>query len=530
VGGVLVLLCGLLLPQAAPCAGSDDISRRLEAWISGQQTPVGTAALDLEALQTFYIRRQFRPLWLGSETGGRRARALLDALETADREGLDPADYATEEIARRLSGPSTREKVELELLLSGELLRYARDLRRGRVNPRFVDPEASHEPASIDGPGLLGRAAQAPDMTRFLRELAPSNPIYRRLRRVLGEYRKIAARGPWPALPEGPNLEAGVSGESVLILRKQLRALGDLTVEVAEPGLFDPGLDIAVRQFQRRHGLDPDGVVGPETRRSLNIPPEERIEQITLNMERWRWMPDDMGERYILVNLAGFDLDVVDLGQVVLSMKVMVGRPYRSTPVFTGRMTYLVFNPYWNVPPRLAREDILPKIRRNPQHLADQGFRVFSSWDENAVELNPLTINWESIDSARFAYKLRQNPGSLNAMGRVKFMLPNSFHVYLHDTPSVHLFEKTSRAFSSGCIRLERPLELTRYLLGDDPAWTRGSIEDAIERGETKTVVLPRPIPVHLTYSTVWFGEGGTVHFRPDLYGRDAALHKALFD
>jgi murein L,D-transpeptidase YcbB/YkuD len=315
----------------------------------------------------------------------------------------------------------------------------------------------------------------------------------------------------------------------VVQLRQRLMSSGDLTLEGPDPEIYDTALVQAVERFQLRHGLEADGVVGAKTLEALNAPVQQRIDQILINMERWRWMPDDLGDRYILVNLAGFELDVVEDGSTVLDMRVVVGKTYRRTPVFSGRMTYLDFNPYWHVTPTIARKDILPKIQADPGFLKTDGMRVFDGWGEDAREINPEIVDWSLIEPKTLTFKFRQDPGPKNALGRVKFMFPNQFNVYLHDTPSRDLFQRTVRTFSSGCIRVERPLELAEYLLHDDPGWSRARIDSVIAAGKALTVVLPKAIPVHLTYSTVWFGEGGTLHFRDDIYGRDALVAQALF-
>jgi murein L,D-transpeptidase YcbB/YkuD len=392
-----------------------------------------------------------------------------------------------------------------------------------------IDPEMYIYPGELDRQAILEGVAAAPDIEWFLRNQAPSNPIYRRLRRVLAEYSDMAARGGWPQVPVGPSLKPGMAGPRVSALRLRLMASGDLTIESTASKVYDAALVQAVERFQARHGLETDGVVGAKTLQALNVPVEQRIEQILINMERWRWMPDDLGDRYILVNLAGFELDVVEYGSTALEMRIVVGKTYLSTPVFSGRMTYLDFNPYWTVPPSIAQKDILPKIQADPGYLESDGMRVFDGWGEEASELDPATVDWASVDATLLRFKFRQDPGPKNALGRVKFMFPNEFEVYLHDTPSRGLFQRTVRTFSSGCIRVERPLELAEYLLHDDPSWTRTRIDSVIAAGKPMRVVLPAPIPVHLTYSTVWFGEGGTVHFRDDIYGRDALIAQALF-
>lgn len=528
--GMLIafLLAGLCAAWPAAGDAPADIGEQLKQRLSGSPVQVGSVRIDVEDLEPFYERRGFEPIWVGTNENLSRTDSLVAALKDAAREGLDPEAYAHREIAVRLSRDDVGEQAEVELLASHELLRYLSDLRTGRMALRAADPELFDQPGAIDKVDLIERAAGAPHLGQFLRELAPSNPVYRRLRRVLAEYRRIAAEGGWPQVPKGPSLKRGMMGERVAALRARLTASDDLSLGGRNPQDYDETMVQAVERFQTRHGLEVDGMVGPRTLVELNAPVEERIAQILINMERWRWMPDDLGDRYVLVNLAGYELEVVEDGSTVLDMRVVVGRPYRRTPVFSGRMTYLDFNPYWNITPNIARRDILPKIQEDPGYLSAQGIRIFSGWGENASELGPADIDWALLSAKKFPYRLRQDPGPKNALGRVKFMFPNRFNVYLHDTPSRELFARSVRTFSSGCIRLEKPLEFAEYLLADDPSWTRTRIDRVIEAGTTKTVVLKEPIPIHLTYSTVWFGEGGTIHFRDDVYGRDALLRKVL--
>jgi murein L,D-transpeptidase YcbB/YkuD len=248
-----------------------------------------------------------------------------------------------------------------------------------------------------------------------------------------------------------------------------------------------------------------------------------------MNMERWRWLPRDLGSRYLLVNAADFVLKVVEAGRVVLDMDVVVGRPYRRTPLFTGQLRYLVFNPDWNVPPSIARKDLLPKIRKDPGYLAAHDFQLLSDWSPEARELDPLQVDWSAV-SGPFPYKLRQRPGPQNALGRIKFMLPNRYDVYLHDTPSQELFRKTVRSFSSGCVRVAEPIRLAEYLLSGTEGWESGRIRATLQSGITTQVNLPLQIPVYFTYFTAWVDSQGTLQFRDDIYRRDGALYNALID
>ena len=290
---------------------------------------------------------------------------------------------------------------------------------------------------------------------------------------------------------------------------------------------FDEALESAVRDFQERHGLEADGIVGRKTLAALNVPVSERIQQILLNMERWRWMPGELGERYLLVNMAGFELLAVENEETVMDMRVIIGRPYRSTPAFAGEMRYLVLNPYWNVPHKLAIEDLLPKQQSDPDYLQEKGFRIYASWRKGARELDPGAIDWSSLSADYFPFRLRQEPAGRNALGRVKFMFPNDVSVYIHDTPSKGLFRKPSRPFSSGCVRVEEPLALVSLLLSRQ-GWDQERLAAAVASNERQIIILDEPVPVYLVYMTAWAGAPGEIHFQEDIYGHDQTLAASL--
>jgi murein L,D-transpeptidase YcbB/YkuD len=352
----------------------------------------------------------------------------------------------------------------------------------------------------------------------------------------LERYRRIAADGGWTALAGGQTLELGVQSEAVIHLRKRLEKSGDLLSEVNRIAAnsmtlsrFDRAVAMAVAAFQRRHGLKIDGKVGPQTLAALNVPVEARIDTLRANMERRRWVPTELGHRHLRVNIPAFELEVVDGGRVIKTLRVVVGRPKRPTPVLSGRMTYLELNPYWHVPPRIARKDILPKVQADPDYLLQKGFHVFSDWTAQARELDPRGIDWSQVSQHSFPYKLRQDPVPSNALGQVKFMFPNKHSIYLHDTPAKGLFEKERRSFSSGCVRVEAPRELAALLLTDTPAWDEGRLVAAFDMQKPKVVRLKNPMPVHLQYWTAWVdADDGRIHFREDIYKRDGALLKAL--
>ncbi len=520
-----LLFSGFAAWAEAAAAPAAPIADRIRQHLSTAQQPAPLAgrAADARLLSRFYRGRDYRPAWVGADDAGGRAHTLYRALDRAAEEGLNPRALGVGAIRARLGAAAPAGLAELDLLLSAGLLGYARGVRGG---PTAGGRRRGREADRAD---VLARAARAPSLGLFLGELVPANAYYRGLRGALARYRGIAAEGGWPTVPGGRTLALGASGPRVALLGRRLATTGDLAVIGAAPARFDAELAEAVAAFQRRHGLDPDGIVGAATRRALNRPVQDRIRQILVNMARWRPVPEGLGRRHILVNVAGFELKVMSDGQPVVEMGVVVGRPYRQTPNFSSTMTRVVFNPYWNVPRSIAVADILPRIRRDAGHLAARGIRVLGRRGGRTFEIDPARVDWSRLGPDRFPYRLRQEPGPMNALGRVKFIFPNAHAIYLHDTPDRELFSQSVRAFSSGCIRLEKPLELAAYLLAGDPRWSVPAIEAALADGERRTARLSEPVPVHFTYSTAWVAGGGAVHFRKDIYGRDASLVRALF-
>lgn len=355
---------------------------------------------------------------------------------------------------------------------------------------------------------------------------SPAPPAYGELcvlpalEKALSRYRHIDAQGGWPQVPAGPTLRAGDSTERVSFLRKRLVASGDLPEPTGLSEHFDEMLTTAVQRFQARHGLTADGLVGRKTLAELNVSITERIHQLAYSLELCQPLPQLLERRHILVNIADFSLKLFEDDKLLLSMPVIVGKTYRQTPVFNGRISSLVLNPSWEVPHSIATQDILPKILKDPDYLSQLHIRVLRDWKTNA-EIDPDTIDWKTLTPKRFSYRLRQDPGPVNALGRVKFLFPNPYDVYLHDTPARDLFYKDERTFSSGCIRLANPLELAVYLLKGTPLDTMDALTAAISNQKTKSIILPSPIAVHIVYMTAWVDHEGIVQFRPDIYKRN---------
>ncbi|MGA7802112.1 MAG: L,D-transpeptidase family protein [Gammaproteobacteria bacterium] len=524
---VCLALAGAGTAAATPIT-TDRMASALRYQLTGAAESWGGSSFDWKDMDIFYADRDYRPVWCGPYGLGEKAHLLLATLRDADKEGLDPDEYHLKAIAAQCGRQAPAEAAWLDMLLTNAFFGYSRDVSAGRPELRKTDPSWFIKGPEVAPARLLEKALASPGgFAETLKELPPPQPGYQRLRVALEHYRQLAAEGNWPDLPPGPSLKEGVRDPQVGVLRERLRLSGDLpTGSVdADPMLFDQPLKAAVQRFQERYDLDADGVVGPLTRAALNVPPAARVEQIRLNMERWRWLPRDLGARYVMVNMAGFGLQVVDHGHVVLAMPVIVGKPYRSTPAFSDRLRYLVFNPGWTVPTTIAIEDLLPRERRDPDFLTAKNIEVFSGWGADAERLDPADIDWSRYGKGHFPFKLYQPPGPTNPLGRVKFMFPNRFGVYLHDTPARELFGRSVRTFSSGCIRVQQPLKLAAYLLSDgERTWTAQDVQDEIDTGATRAVRLPEAVPVYLVYWTAWADADGTVHFRDDVYGRDRRM------
>jgi L,D-transpeptidase YcbB len=545
----VAFLCALgtaFAPDLSAQTPADPLRQHLRSRIEAARSPLamtveGEALHALPSLLRFYEQREFQPVWVRENGALARAVSLVRALQNADRQGLQPAHYHLAKIETRLAElrrePALNPEIELqrsidlELLLTDASLMYVSHVLAGRVSSEVIDEAWFANRPKIDLVALLQTVLDDDHLEETLGNFRPPHPGYAGLQQALARYRDIAARGGWPIVPEGPKLQKGDRSQRVMALRKRLQVTGELEERsISERDFFDAALEQALRRFQQRHGLEPDGAVGLSTLVELNVPVETRVRQLELNMERWRWLSPALGDRYILVNIPNFTLEVVDHGQPMLTMRVVVGRPTRPTPILGGEITHLILNPHWYVPPTIALQDKLPLIRKDPSFIARQHFKVFQTSGAGSTQIDPREIDWSKVTSRNFPYRLRQDPGSSNALGRVKFMFPNPFQVYLHDTPSRELFAKTGRAFSSGCIRLEKPTELAEYLLRDDPHWSRQKILTTIDTGKEQSVRLSAPIPVYLLYSTAWAGPDGVVQFRRDIYERDRALEKILRD
>jgi L,D-transpeptidase YcbB len=479
-----------------------------------------------EALQAYYQTYGGELLWLGSS----RPSAFISRLKNAEADGLDPNDYPSKQLATLSAGGPPTDKRGLaiiELYFSAAFLEYASDLKVGRFLPSKIDPNFFIEGRAIDQLSALKSLDRADSIDHFFYEWQPPGRNYAALRIVLAKYQAIAAKGGWSTVPLGDPIRPGTTDPRVPAIRTRLLLTDGAGAQItaAEAQVYNNALLEAVKRFQASQGLDVDGVIGSTTIVAMNVPVQERINSIILAMERLRWMPEDLGQQYLIVNIAGFELRRINASEVEERMAVVVGKPYHRTPVFSDRIRFLEFNPYWNVPPDIAIKEELPTLRSNAAGLAAQGFEAVRG--DQVIDVR--SVDWASVGAGRFPYQLRQRPGTNNALGRVKFMFPNPHNVYLHDSPAHSLFGRSVRAFSHGCVRLSKPLELAEQVLrvGGVKGWTKERIDAVVASAKTTVVNLREPLPVHITYLTAWV-DGGVVNFRQDIYGHDAKLLAAL--
>lgn len=538
----------------------------------------GERAPAWEALSAFYRRRGFRPAWSVAGEAQPAAERLLGALDGLAAEGLDPRLYPRQELGSLLgtvraastgaAAPAlerrTADLADLDVGLTYTFLVAAGHLAVGRLQPSERARLGWHTASpQVDLVAALERAVgDGGDPAAVLSSLAPRTEGYSRLRRSLASYRDLAAKGGWPPIPPGPRLRPGDAGPRVAALASRLAASGDLPAVTpaagapatgaptagatltgasstgappagappAAPARFDAALAEALSRFQARHGLDLSASVDAATLAAIEVPIEQRIRQIELNMERWRWMGSDFGDRYILVNIPDFSLHVVDGRRVVLAMRVIVGKAHQATPAFSDPMTQIVLNPAWHIPDSIAAKEIAPQLLRDPGYLSRKGLAI-KRRDDTAGTVDPATLDAAEVrqlGKPGSSLRLLQPPGADNALGRYKFVVNDRFDVYLHDTPTGQLFARSERDFSHGCIRLEKPAELAQLLLAGDPKWTPEAISDEVESGRTVTIPLARPIAVHIIYQTAWAAPDGTLELRNDVYKHDAGLEATL--
>jgi L,D-transpeptidase YcbB len=547
----------VVLVSVVGCSPSDPVPRRLEARLKSapvaerqdlspdevegalarqlRDVPVpangGAATANRifptrETLAEFYANNGHRLAWC-DDTGKLlpSSSMLLQALQRAGEDGLNPEDYALSRLTAlaaqvgkgSFDDAAVARLADFDLLMTAAFFRYASDLSTGRMHPDEIRDDWHANSPELGPLTKLDGALVGDKLPELLAALPPPHAGYVHLREALKTLRDVEAAGGWPVIPEGPKLLRGSRGPRVAVLRQRL----------SEPAgdLFDETLAVALRHAQEQHGIDPDGKLGPATLAALNVPIAERIGEVELNLERWRWIPRALGDPHVFVNIPAFDLALVRDHETAWRTRVVVGKAFSPTPVFSDRIVTVVINPPWNVPKSIAVGEYLPELRKDPKALARHGLRLLKGSEEKPEEIDPTKVKWKKLDDADFPYRIRQDPGPANALGRVKFQLTNDFQVYLHDTPTRALFGKLDRDLSHGCMRVEKPLELAGQILG---AASQDALREALDQPKEKHLPVKPPVPIHILYLTAWVDDAGALRFSPDIYGFDGPQRDAL--
>jgi L,D-transpeptidase YcbB len=486
-------------------------------------------------LQRFYQPAGYAPAWIQANSASPQALSMIELFRNAWQKGLEPEDYDASRWDNRLHAlqASASDQAVFDVALTVCAMRYISDLRSGRINPRHFKFDLNIEAKKYDlAQFLRERLLPANDPAAVLDTVEPPFGGYRRTEQALVRYVQLAGdddgeKLPIPAKPIDP----GQSYPGVPRLSRLLHRVGDLSPDAQprDPQIYDGSLAEGVKRFQRRHGLDDDGRLGPATVKQLNVPLSDRVRQLQLTLERWRWLPTEFSSPPIIVNIPDFRLRALDENnKVVLEMRVVVGKAMSTeTPVFTRDMTFVVLRPYWNVPRGILRRTVLPAIQRDRNYVAAKNFEV-TTGDGKVVTAGQISDEvLAQLQSGKLA--VRQKPGPDNALGLIKFMFPNEYDVYLHSTPATELFSRSRRDFSAGCIRVEKPADLAVWVLRNDPDWTLERVQQAMQNGKDNvTVNLARKLPVFIIYGTAIAYENNEVHFYDDIYGHDAKLAQAL--
>jgi murein L,D-transpeptidase YcbB/YkuD len=530
--GILLFLTILFSPFAADAEESSTlfIQQRLEQLYFEEQNKIGQEPIySAGYLLDLYRKNHFQLLWTNQDN----ISQLMTAIIASAEEGLIPDDYHLKAIAHydnELKAASSMAKiVEYDLLLSDAMVLLGQHKRYGKVNPREVEEKYNLEPAN-NRPSPTDtylNAIRTGTIRATLDHRSPDHLAYINLKQALTQYRKIASNGGWQQIPGGPSLKPGMRDDRVALIRKRLSVTGDFHHKgSSDPAYYDDPLVAAVKTFQARHHMEPDGAIGKTTLHAMNVSVADRINQIRVNLERTRWVIRDMPSSSLIVDIAGFKVHYYHQDKLIWTSKVMVGQPFHQTPVFRSAVTYVVLNPTWTIPPDIVKNETIPTIIKDKNHLQKQRIRAF---DSSGTEVDQASISWNRYLGKHLPYTLRQDSGADNSLGLIKFLFPNPYHVYLHDTPSKSLFGRAQRAFSHGCIRVQNPIELGKMLLANDPGNpTNGDkFDQIIASGKTTTVILKQPLPIFLMYLTTNV-QDGVVLFKPDLYSRDPGIFNAL--
>ncbi|MDB5105510.1 MAG: peptidoglycan-binding protein [Fibrobacteres bacterium] len=545
---MLILLAFAGLPQAAPAFLSRSVSAPMERSLkrdlaaldsSGRLMLAGDTVGKSKDLTAFYTLRSGVPAWFSHGNPVPGAWQLLDAVRKCHLEGLEASEYHArpmDSILRMFNRkifwhrrwePETG--ADLDILLTDAYLKLSRHMLMGRVKFKIPQDDWHIGRENVDFPAYLDQTLREKrDVRVSLQALTPPQVEYARMKYWLGEYRKMEEKGGWPKVPDGPALGPKSNGPRVTGLCLRLRAGGELKGGGCGEE-FTPEMTRAVKEFQGTHGIDTTGIADARTLKQLNVSAQDRIGQIELNLECWRWLPQDLGERHIRVNIADFRLGAYEKDKEAFSMRVVVGRKEDSTPVFSDRVTSVQLNPSWNVPASIAGEEMLPELQKDPEYLSKHEMELLSDWSPSAAVVDPETVDWSGLTEKDFRFRIRQKNGDASALGRIKFVLTNPFNIYLHDTPAKKYFERDKRALSHGCVRLADPMKLAAWVLGPESVWTPERLAADVAKGDETFIPVPgKGLPVHILYWTCFVDPDGGLQFRPDVYGWNRKMEAAI--
>ncbi len=533
IASILLFLILLSLPLKVSALPKDktSVQQEIETQIARLKTkePLSIANCTVSSvivLPALYERFNYEPLW----TNTKSIEQYFTVLTLIHEDGLNSDDYHTpllKDIQGKINSTADPAlQANFDILLTDSLIRLGYHLLVGKVDPVELDSNWNMDRTVCDLAQILDLAGAITDgdIVNLVDTLRPQAPLYNHLKAALSQYRQYEKEGGWLPVANGPVLKKGVTDSRVTELRKRLHATGDISGENLDSPFFDDAVTISVEHFQKRHGLKPDGIVGKQTLAALNIPVQDKINILLVNLERCRWILHDLPRQFVFVDIAGFQVKFFRQGKIIWQSRAQVGKTYRKTPVFKSDIKYLEMNPTWTVPPTIYQEDILPKVKKNPDYLKEKNMRVITYGREVVDE---STINWSQYPKSTFPYLIRQDPGPTNALGQIKFMFANAHDVYLHDTPSKALFDSEERAFSSGCVRIENPFQFAEILLADnDISYER--IVEIVEAKKTEKISLKTPVAIMLLYATATSDQQGNIYFKKDIYDRDAAVLTGL--
>ncbi len=500
-----------------------------QIWTTGQLDIGYSNVASKHILPKLYERNDFQLIWQNLQN----VNDLLKELKNIEEDGLNPEDYHLSTLLVQKLHLEQSESSEpslladYDILLTDSLVRLIYHLYFGKVDPENLHPNwnMTREIKATDPVENIERILRSNQLADALEKIRPQLKSYNLMRQVLKKYREIQEAGGWEQIPQGPTLKVGMTNGLIPKLRKRLAITGHFEETNTKYDYFDEELENAVVRFQKSHRLVADGAIGKNTYKALNVPVKRKIDQIRVNLERSRWISRNLPEEFIVVDIAGFRVYHYQNFNIDWTSKVQVGKFFRKTPVFNSQIKYLVFNPTWTVPPTILKEDIIPKIKKNPEYLHKMKISVI---DRKGRILDPSSVDWSKYSGKNVPYTFRQEPGPHNALGRIKFIFPNKHFIYLHDTPSRSLYAHKDRTFSSGCIRVEKNIELAEILLNNPEKWNQQNIRNLIDTLKTKKVNLSKPMPVSLLYWTVRFDEKGKIIFKKDVYDRDRAVLDGL--